>query len=229
MPGHKKLNSDIPRRAVRYLVLSLTLMSTASVVVAVPADITTQEMALISQYCRYTQTFKNESGHSESSLKPSPAAQRWVAVMGPTFWHMHHYCWGQISVLRANRSNSSTGGISRTSLLESAVADYNYVIRNAPRDFVLLPEILSRLGEVEVRLGRIADANKSFAEARALKPDYWPAWSHWAEFLIKAGKRTEALEFVKSGLQHNPRSKVLREQYRLLGGNPSATAPRAEK
>jgi hypothetical protein len=68
-----------------------------------------------------------------------------------------------------------------------------------------------------------------FAEARALKPDYWPGYSHWADFLMRSGQKAEAKQLVRSGLEHNPDAKTLREQYRLLGGNPSEIVSRVKE
>ncbi len=63
-------------------------------------------------------------------------------------------------------------------------------------------------------------ANEAFSLARDLKPDYWPAYSHWVEFLMNNGKRADAMKVVTAGLEHAPNAKVLLEQYRLLGGKP---------
>jgi hypothetical protein len=58
-----------------------------------------------------------------------------------------------------------------------------------------------------------------------MKPDYWPAYSDWAEVLIKAGQKPLAKVIIQTGLEHAPDSKVLQDQFRLLGGNPAAIVP----
>lgn len=199
------------------LTVALTVMSMGTIAMAAkPDNVTQQEMALIPVYCPYTQSWDQYLRTSESI--------RWSKRLGPGFGAIHHYCWGQINLLRALRS--STPEQERKHLLHLVRSDYIYVVKNSPRDFILLPEIHTRIGEVELRLNLVNDANKSFAQARALKPDYWPGYSHWAEFLIGAGKRTEAKQLVKLGLEYSPSSRVLREQYRLLGGNSSEIIPR---
>lgn len=211
-----------PRRylfglALPRLAFALALLNMATIAMAgAPANITQQESALIPPYCAYTLDQEEKHG--------SPERLRWEARIGRGFNSLHHYCWGQINTLRALRSNTS--GQERKRLLNAVLQDYLYVIRNIPRDSVLSPEIHTRVGEVELRLALYNEANKSFSQARALKPDYWPAYSHWAEFLIRAGQRAEAKQVVKSGLEYSPSSRVLREQYRLLGGNPSDIMPR---
>lgn len=177
-------------------------------------DITEQELALSARYC--SDRLSEKVGTPGS---PSNAAKRWIAVMGETFWHIHHYCYGQILWQRAQRSGRLQQ--STEHLYNATRNEYSYVIRNSPSDFVLLPEIYTRKGEVELRLSLFKEADKSFFQARSRKPDYWPAYSHWADFLINSGKSSEAKRLVESGLKNSPNSEVLRAQYRLLGGNPS--------
>ncbi|SBT09910.1 conserved exported hypothetical protein [Candidatus Accumulibacter aalborgensis] len=216
------LRKYLPGIALRRLTLASALMATASIATAMPDGITDEEMALIPIYCPYTQSFGKAAGGFRGA--PSPLQKPWVAVMGDGFWAVHHYCWAQINLQRALRS--STTSQQRKHLLETVRADYGYVVKNSPKNFILLPELHTRLGEVEVRLVRYREADQSFAKARALKPDYWPAYSHWAEVLINAGKRAEAKQLVKTGLEYSPNSRVLIEQYRLLGGKPSEIVPK---
>ena len=219
----RRLPRYLPGLALRRLTLASALMGVATITAAQrPENITDEEMALISRYCPYTQGFGNAGFRGGAT----PASRPWVAVMGDGFWAVHHYCWAQIRLQRALRS--STTSQERKHLLGNIRADYGYVIKNSPKNFILLPEIYTRLGEVEVRLARHHEADESFAKARALKPDYWPAYSHWAEVLISTGKRAEAKQLVKTGLEYSPNSRVLIEQYRLLGGKPSEIVPKVK-
>ncbi|MEF8698920.1 MAG: tetratricopeptide repeat protein [Candidatus Accumulibacter sp. UW26] len=177
-------------------------------------------MALIPRYCASAQGFG-------TNYERTPEGQQWAARLGRRSFHaIHHYCWGQINLQRALRSG--TPRRERDYLLGTIIADYDYVLEHADPNFVLLPEILTRKGEVELLRSRPNDANRSFARARALKPDYWPAYSAWAEFLIYLGKKAEAKAIVKSGLEHSPDSRTLRDLYRLLGGNPSEVAAKSK-
>ena len=188
-----------------------------------PKNIEESEMRLAPAYCRDTQGF----GYGDAYSNTSPRAGYWVGLMGKSFWHMHHYCWARISFNRSQRAGISAQD--RKALWESARGDYHYVINNSPRDFVMLPEIFTKLGEVELLLGQPNKANEAFARAREQKHDYWPAYSHWAEFLVKAGKRPEALKVVTAGLAYSPDSKVLLELFRVLGGKPSDMPPPVKK
>ena len=206
-------HSSIKKRIIYPLaLLSAVAIGTSHAKPAGLDNISDAEMRLLPRYCPDTQGFKY-------GYKESPNSRHWEGMMGATFWHLHHYCWSLIQMNRSNRA-----GISRNkqlSLQEAALGGYLYVINNAPDDFILLPEIYTRKGEVELLLTKISNADQSFAKARQLKPDYWPAYSHWADYLITSGKRSDALAIVRSGLAHSPGAKVLLEQYRLLGGKPS--------
>ena len=189
--------------AISFLVIFLPGISRAF-------DRTENESRLLPRYCRDTM-----------DIGKNYAIKRdyWVGVMGKSFEHMHHYCWAQTNVLRSRKAGLTMQ--ERIYLWGRAVNDYKYVTKNAEPNFILLPEIYTRIGEVEILRGNPADANKAFAQARQLKPDYWPAYSHWAEYLMNHGQRAEALKIVHSGLQQSPDAKVLLELLRILGGKPS--------
>lgn len=178
-------------------------------------DVSESELRLLPRYCPDTMGF-TIYGDSTSAL---PRAKYWVSLMGPSFWHMHHYCAAQISLLRAKRA--STSRTQRNALLLNAQDNFQYVIKNATPDFIMLPEIHTRRGETLLLLGKSKEAGEEFASARKIKPDYWPAYSRWAEYLMKNGQRAEALRLVSEGLRYAPDAKVLLEQYRLLGGKLS--------
>ncbi len=190
-------------------------MLSFSAIAGKPDNVTSAEMATIPPYCPYAQSW--------DQYMVSPESKRWASILGKPFHAIHHYCWAQINMQRALRSGTPES--TRMSLYKMVRDDYLYVIQRSTPEFVLLPEMMSRLGEVEVRLSLIREANQSFATARKLKPDYWPAYSHWAEYLIRTGKKTEAKSLVKTGLEYSPNSRVLREQFRLLGGDPSTIKP----
>ncbi|WP_300449998.1 hypothetical protein [Accumulibacter sp.] len=192
----------------RCFVLALALIGAATRAGGQVKDATAEEMALLPSYCTYVQgTGKYET----------PEAKRWAARMGPGFSAMHHYCWGLMNWQRAMRGNMPAKN--RDFLLGTVRQDYLYVVKTTSSNFIMLPEIHTRIGQVELRLSLYHDAEKSFARARALRPDYWPAYSYWADFLITAGKKAEAKQLVKAGLEYSPGSRMLRDQYRLLGGN----------
>lgn len=215
-----KIDSNV--NWLRSLVLAGGLMCLALPVQAgKPNDMTETEMAMVPGYCRDTMGF---AGFGDASTNTSPKANHWIALMGKNFWNMHHYCWAQVNRMRAMRSGVRPEV--RKGLLESVVSDYVYSIDKAPKDFILAPEILTRLGEVYVMLGRIEQADKAFSQAREKKLNYWPAYSRWAEHLMASGRRGEAKALVKSGLEYSPSAKVLQEQYRMLGGKLSEIVPK---
>ena len=93
-------------------------------------------------------------------------------------------------------------------------------VKNTDDSFILLPEIMTRIGSTYILLGDPKNASEAFAKARAVKPDYWPAYTHWAEYLQAKGAKKEAMELVKIGLQYAPNAKVLLSLFRTLGGKP---------
>lgn len=207
-------NAYLSRMAQLALAVSFIMIS-GSAVAGRPSDVTDAEMRVLPRYCPDTMGFS----YGDAYTNTSPRASYWVSLMGKGFWAIHHYCWALINLGRAQKSGVPPQ--IRKGLWEAARADMGYVVSNTSADFVMLPEIFTRIGEVETLLGNANKANEAFARAREMKPDYWPAYSRWAEFLIKIGRRQDALNVVISGLEHAPSAKVLLEQFRFLGGKPS--------
>ena len=78
-----------------------------------------------------------------------------------------------------------------------------------PKDFYLAPEIYTYVGRTHLLLKEPQEADRAFAKARAQKPDYWPAYSWWATFLLDGGHLEEARATVEEGLKHSPNERVL--------------------
>ncbi len=210
---------------LRALVICLSVICAEQSLAQKPPNITQGEMARLPPYCPDTMGFD----YGSATSNPSPRADYWIKSMGigPSFWVLHHYCWAMI---KWNRGQIEAKPDKRKYFLIDASGDFGFVFKNARADLILLPEIYLRYGEVQLQLSDVGGAHESFAHARKLKPDYWPAYSKWAEFLIKSGLKAEAKKLVAEGLEHAPDSAVLRDQFKLLGGNlqeikPSALPP----
>jgi tetratricopeptide (TPR) repeat protein len=169
-----------------------------------PPDITSEEVALLPTYCPYTQSFKPGISMGANN---HPKAQAWLNTIGPSFWHLHHYCWALIQINRAEKL--STPEQLKNGYRKSAIGNMDYVIRNSPADLVLLPEIYTWIGRMELKLKQPEQARNSFEKAKSSKVDYWPAYYHWAEHLYSTNDHTEALRITIDGLSHAPKSKPL--------------------
>lgn len=205
--------------ASRALVACALLLASSCVSAGMPTNISKSEMALIPAYCRDAQTF----GYGDAYYNTSPNAPKWVALMGKGFWAIHHYCWALINLTRAERP--STPPVIREGLREGAISDMDYVLKNTTPDFILLPEIYTKIGDVQLLLKNPSAAHEAYAKAAALKPDYWPAYSQWAEYLESAGNKAQARTVVEDGLAHAPSSRTLRQMYVELGGDPASIRP----
>lgn len=208
------MSTPMPRQVCLVRVLASTLVALGTTTQAQsPPNVTAAEMAMLPEYCIDTQGFVyNKPG----SGNVSPRAPQWVAVMGDDFWHHHHYCWGLLKYRRATAPGVPQ--VHRTNWLRGAIGDYEYVIRRAKPTFVMLPEVLLRLGEAHLALDEYAAAHAAFEAALARKPDYWPAYQRWAEALAKVGKVDEARAHLRKAMERAPNEPALMNYYRELGG-----------
>lgn len=200
------------------VVIALLLTSTCHAVK--PANVSAGEIAMLPAYCIDTEGFMHGP---ENSPTQSPRAREWVAKMGRSFWAMHHYCWGLINLNRLRFGHAKTNN--KQYFAKQIVDEYRYVIENTSSDFILLPEIWTRMGEASLLAGDIGGAMDAYAKARSIKPDYAPAYTQWAEFQLKNNKRDEARALVEEGLQQIPGSKPLLELRRKLGGGSTNKTP----
>lgn len=203
---------------LRAMVLFLLFASQTVLAASKPSGITDAEMALLPKYCAYTQGMKNGIAVGRVSAEGG----RWLNVIGPGFWHLHHYCWALIQIQRAASANATPAD--RKSLRLDATNNLQYVLDHVPGDLVLLPEILTWMGRLQLQSGNPYKAHEAFSAARQAKPDYWPAYFHWAEYLSNHNQKAEAKRILQLGLQETPNATPLRLLYRDLGGNPADIA-----
>ena len=142
----------------------------------------------------------------------------YVAALGKTLDDIHHYCRGLRDVMFSQ--TFALPANHRHGLLTRAAGEVEYMVKTNPDTLVLMPEIHYRLGEIMLDMGRVPEAQAAFEKSRALKPDYWPAYTRWADFLIKNKQLEQARQVIEEGLKHSPDGPELKQ--RLARVSPTA-------
>ena len=192
-----------------------------------PNDVTgydPREIAMLPRYCIFTPTFVQAGVPGSNDVQ---ALDHWKAVMGETYKAMHHYCWALMKTNRANflAPNRST----RQAWLEVSIGDFDYVITNAPKDFVLLPEILTKKGENLIALGRAPQGIGEMLRAIDVKPDYWPPYAQLSDYYKANGDRQKAREFLEKGLSLSPDATALKRRLAELDTTKAVRKPPPER
>jgi len=175
------------------------------------------DWALLPEWCIDTQdgpfggpNYSRDSPHGRSR---SPRSDRWTAIFGRDFWHLHHFC----RALHAERqATMAVSPQERTVALGKAINDFRYVIETCTQAMPLMPEVYYRLGALYLRTGQRALAGEAFAAARTLKPDYWPAYTRWVDELISLRLLENARSLLEEGLRQAPEQAQLLERRRRL-------------
>jgi len=165
-----------------------------------------REIYMLPVYCKYTQIYrKNLAGGN------NPAEiERYTKLMGDTFNHLHHYCW---ALQTSNRAVFETNNPhEQVRWLKASINDLEYVIQRAPLDFPLLPEILTKKGEVLIRLDRAGEGLLEYERAIKIKPNYWQAHAAMSDFYKQTGQLGKAREWLEKGLSVAPNAKALKER-----------------
>jgi tetratricopeptide (TPR) repeat protein len=169
-----------------------------------------RDFTMLPAYCKHTKVF-NEEGRGD------PAEyERWLTVMGPTFHHMHHYCYGLVQTNRATFFSRTPE--ERTSNLAYSLGEFDYVIDRALPHFVMLPEIHTKKGENLIRLGEGSRGMREFLRAIELKPDYWPPYAYISDYYKKLGDVVSARKWLEKGLSVLPNAKALTQRLTELDG-----------
>lgn len=174
-----------------------------------------REVALLPNYCKYTKVFRTSvpGGNNKAEI------ERWYAVMGKTFDSMHHYCW---ALMKTNRALLlAKDRETKTYYLRAAVDDFNYVLHYARRDFVLMPEILTKKGENLIRLGRKVEGVTQLEDAIQIKQDYWPPYAALSDYYESQGDVAKAREMIEKALSFAPDAKALTRRLAELDGAPA--------
>jgi hypothetical protein len=99
---------------------------------------TPSEIAMMPDYCQA------KMGTNEA------LRQQWNQRMGPDkFLHLHHYCHG---LKQMNRYKLTFDAQQRRFILQTAIGEFDYVVRNWPDDFYLKAEAKSQKAKAEARL-----------------------------------------------------------------------------
>jgi tetratricopeptide (TPR) repeat protein len=165
------------------------------------------ELALLPEYCRYQQGMPG---------RDTPRGRYYVASLGSALDDIHHYCRGLRDMMFAR--TLSLRADHKRDLWLRATQEIDYVIGKNPPTLVLMPELYYRRGEAMIELGQLNDAQISFEKSRGLKPDYWPAYTRWADYLIDVKRTADARALIEEGLKHAPDNPELKQRMARLSG-----------
>lgn len=180
-----------------------------------PQNITPGEISRLPEYCPHSITF-SPRGTPDA---PTDQQRHWVALMGNTFWAIHHYCWALVNVNRAERGGLSPAD--RRYLFQWAIQDCYYVVNLATPDFPLMPEILTRIGNYYVEMDRVIEAMEHFERAKAIKSDYWPPYVGLANINLRLGRKNVAIDILNSAIQILPNEPNLLAALKRINSVPS--------
>jgi tetratricopeptide (TPR) repeat protein len=211
----------------------VTALLAPSHVMAQAAGITFSptEMALLPEYCKYTQYYRDriDGGRDPAKMK------HWYAVFGGglgegTFHSMHHYCFGLTQINYAKFWVTSKQD--RTFRLEQSIGEFNFVIISSQPGERMLPDLHTKTGESLIALGKAGLAVVQFERAIELKPDYWPPYAAMSDHYKATGNIKAAREYLERGLSAAPETKALTRRLAELDaayGKPKVTSNSTRK
>jgi len=169
-----------------------------------------KEMFMLPEFCKYTQDFREHvpGGNNKTEI------DRWTASMGPTFIHMHHYCYGLQAVNRAEFMSRTRED--RIHNLGVSIKEFDYVIERATPEFAMLPEIFTKRGESLIKMDKPGEGMVDLRKAIDMKADYWQAYAVIGDYFKDAGEPAKAREWLEKGLAARPDTFPLKRRLSAL-------------
>jgi tetratricopeptide (TPR) repeat protein len=171
---------------------------------------TRDDFALLPEYCsvRYAGQFGLVASNAE--------VQKWKKVFGRDWVPIHHYC---SALDHINKSRRFVGNEEvRRQELGLALGGLDYMLGNTHKDFILLPEILVKKGEVLLELNRGPEGVKQFTRAIQVRRSYAPAYIALSEYYRRQGEVAEAKRVLEQGIKSSRQSRALKESLGRLDG-----------
>lgn len=199
--------------------VNFLLLAVISIAMCIPPanaseiNLTAAEISALPPYC--AGRFAARSGNQQEFL-------RWKSKYGPDFDHTHHMCSGIGSINRSYRAKTQN---EKAELLENAIKELDYMVRNAKPDFKLMPEVYLNRGQANALLGRHAVAVNDAKKALELDANMPMAYALAIDSYLKLGSKKEALDFAGEGLRHLPENTLLKKRYTELGGKQPFPEP----
>lgn len=183
---------------------------------------TLAELRLLPPYCPNTQIISKHYGRQQAPANYDAQTKPYVDLYGADFWHLHHYCFGLVYVVRNYREFDRRN---RDRILRESIGEFSYVLKGISPGSILRPELHVKRGQSLVLMGRSGEAVADFRKAITLKPDYSPAYASLSDYYKETGKKTLALTTLEEGLTQSPGDPSLLRRYANLGGKKTFDLP----
>ncbi len=173
--------------------------------------ITDSEMALLPKYCNYTQTFPG-------SQKEPSVYEAYLQRYGVGWTHIHHYCWAMVGMNRFDRPGNTR--MTKNTLATNAVSDINYVLKNAPENFVFRFELMTRQGKILIRNGMLKEARTVSDAVISQWPERADSYALAAELEVSSNRRGELaklFEIARTKVKDPERLDQIRAVYQASG------------
>lgn len=174
------------------------------------ARVSEADLRFLPDYCKATQ------GIRKVSKVPQSVINAYYAKYGPTFHHMHHYCWALNGERKAMRMTTGNEMFIK-SVLGSAIGDIDYVLRHIPnQNYVLLPTIYTSKARILFKLGRTDEAVDILKKTIKIRKNYVPAYARLSDYYVRKGDTNEAIKILKQGIARSKHSNMLTRRLKRL-------------
>lgn len=193
--------------AVAATLLTMMAVSAQASDVRYPKD--KKDLTILPKYCEGTQIIRG------ISKLPRASVDAYYASYGPTYNHVHHYCWALFAEFNGDKMLDKGP---RVNAYRQALNDIDYVLhKSPPPSFPLLPEIHTSRGRILLKMDKPGEGIAELNNAINLKPDYEPAYMQLSDYYLNTGKKQNAISILEKGVENNPSPSRLLRKLKKLG------------
>ncbi len=173
---------------------------------------TDAERAQLPEYCTFSMfgVYLRQIGTKDEH----PRLKYWMALHGKDQHHVHHFCYAQVWLARANKEYRNAS--QKAKFFEMAYRETVYPINNlVDPEYRLIPDIYTAQGTALAGLKKFEEANSAFEKAVAANSAFLRAYGFAAENRITQNNPKSAREWAERGLQVDPNNTWLKEILRI--------------
>lgn len=155
----------------------------------------TAEDRLLPRDCLYT----NMTAHSAAEPEVYLAL---IKKYGQAWEHMHHYCNSMRLFIRYNQFGIPA--YQKTELARRVINEVDYVIRNSPPDFSLMPMVLLKKAEYYMHFSQPTKAIEVVSNVVADYPELPEGYARLAYYFRRVGRTADADKVIEAGRARVP-------------------------
>lgn len=194
-----------------------------------PTTIEDHEWAMVPNWCRdagagFSVTSNPELYQSGLAKVKDPSVRAKIMSLDRSgCGGYHHYCYALLWSNRANLDLIQKEDSQIAGLLADALGDFGFVLNASKPGCALLPDIYTKIGEIQMQVDKPGEAEANFKKALEIAHGYPQAFMGLSDLFESQGQTDKSIAVLHEGLKVNPQSNALKKKLARIEGRAAAS------